>query len=134
VRFVPGAGKRGGDERLALRARRCRKQRSGAEYAKISGVRAPVLNRPEPTTWGKPEPLFDGKTLDGWKVYAGKETVWAAEDGLIVCKGGGGGWLGRTRDYDNFVNGTFTSSRGKDRIAAVNPSAVYGCNSSCWTT
>jgi len=49
------------------------------------------------------KPLFDGKTLDGWKVYAGKEAVWAAEDGLIVCKGGGGGWLGRTRDYDNFV-------------------------------
>ena len=47
--------------------------------------------------------LFDGKTLDGWKVYDGKAEVWAAEDGLIVCKGGGGGWLGSTRDHDNFV-------------------------------
>ncbi|HKI38673.1 MAG TPA: DUF1080 domain-containing protein [Gemmataceae bacterium] len=48
-------------------------------------------------------PLFDGKSLDGWKVYDGKPEVWAAEDGLIVCKGGGGGWLGTTRDHDNFV-------------------------------
>jgi hypothetical protein len=48
-------------------------------------------------------PLFDGKSLDGWKVYDGKQEVWAAEDGLIVCKGGGGGWLGTTRDHDNFV-------------------------------
>jgi hypothetical protein len=49
------------------------------------------------------KPLFDGKTLDGWKVYAAKKDVWVAEDGLIVCRGDGGGWLGRTRDYDNFV-------------------------------
>jgi hypothetical protein len=48
-------------------------------------------------------PLFDGKSLDGWKVYDSKKDVWAAEDGLLVCKGEGGGWLGTTRDYDNFV-------------------------------
>jgi hypothetical protein len=47
--------------------------------------------------------LFDGKSLDGWKVYDAKKDVWAAEDGLLVCKGEGGGWLGTTRDYDNFV-------------------------------
>jgi hypothetical protein len=48
-------------------------------------------------------PLFDGKTLEGWKIYDGKPAVWAAEDGLVVCKGEGGGWLGTLRDYDNFV-------------------------------
>jgi Domain of Unknown Function (DUF1080) len=48
-------------------------------------------------------PLFDGKSLDGWKVYDGKEAIWAAEDRLIVCKGSGGGWLGTMRDHDNFV-------------------------------
>ncbi len=48
-------------------------------------------------------PLFDGKGLDGWKVYDGKPEVWAAEDGRLACKGAGGGWLGTTRDYDNFV-------------------------------
>jgi hypothetical protein len=48
-------------------------------------------------------PLFDGKSLDGWTVYDGKKENWAAEDGLVVCKGQGGGWLGTARDYDNFV-------------------------------
>ena len=38
-------------------------------------------------------PLFDGKSLDGWKVYGAKQNVWAAEDGMIVCKGAGGGWI-----------------------------------------
>jgi hypothetical protein len=48
-------------------------------------------------------PLFDGKGLDGWKGYDSKADNWAAEDGLLVCKGQGGGWLGTARDYDNFV-------------------------------
>ena len=48
-------------------------------------------------------PLFNGKDLDGWKQYAGKGQNWSAADGMIVCRGKGGGWLGTTRDYDNFV-------------------------------
>jgi len=48
-------------------------------------------------------PLFDGKSLDGWKLYESKAENWAAEDGLLVCRGKGGGWLGTARDYDNFV-------------------------------
>jgi hypothetical protein len=47
-------------------------------------------------------PLFNGRDLSGWKSYAGKAEVWAAEDGLIVCKGGGGGWIGTDRDYADF--------------------------------
>jgi hypothetical protein len=47
-------------------------------------------------------PLFNGKDLAGWKQYAGKPGVWTAEDGMVVCRGGGGGWLGTTRDYANF--------------------------------
>jgi hypothetical protein len=47
-------------------------------------------------------PLFDGKTLDGWKQYAGKPGLWAVEDDMIVCKGDGGGWLGTTKEYANF--------------------------------
>lgn len=49
-------------------------------------------------------PLFNGKDLTGWKVYDAKNPgVWAVEDGLLVCKDKGGGWLGTERDYDNFV-------------------------------
>src|SRR4029077_11336255 len=30
------------------------------------------------------------------------EQIWTVEDGLLVCKGGGGGWLGTDRDYADF--------------------------------
>ena len=46
-------------------------------------------------------PLFDGKTLDGWKA-TGKADVWAAEGGAIVCKGGGGGYLLTEKEYGDF--------------------------------
>jgi hypothetical protein len=48
------------------------------------------------------KPLFNGKDLQGWKVYAGKPENWRAEDGMIVCAGKSGGWLGTERDYANF--------------------------------
>lgn len=49
-------------------------------------------------------PLFNGKDLNGWKVYAGKPESWTAADGLLVCTGAkGGGWLGTRRDYADFV-------------------------------
>jgi hypothetical protein len=48
-------------------------------------------------------PLFNGKDLGGWKQFAGKGKNWSASDGMIVCSGKGGGWLGTERDYDNFI-------------------------------
>lgn len=45
--------------------------------------------------------LFDGKTLDGWKP-TGKAEMWTTEKGLIVCKGGGGGWLLTEKEYGDF--------------------------------
>jgi hypothetical protein len=47
-------------------------------------------------------PLFNGKDLQGWKQYAGKEGVWMVEKEMIVCGKGGGGWLGTEKDYANF--------------------------------
>src|ERR1700722_16063328 len=38
----------------------------GIDY-ELAGVRAPALKRPVPTAWTKPEPLFDGKDLNGWE-------------------------------------------------------------------
>lgn len=46
--------------------------------------------------------LFNGADLAGWKQYASKKDRWTAENGLIVCQGGNGGWLGTTRDYADF--------------------------------
>jgi hypothetical protein len=48
-------------------------------------------------------PLFDGKSLAGWRVVQGKEPAWGVEDGHLVSFGKGGGWLGTTRPYADFV-------------------------------
>jgi hypothetical protein len=45
--------------------------------------------------------IFNGESLDGWKA-TGKMDKWGAEPGLIVCKGGGGGWLLTEKEYGNF--------------------------------
>lgn len=47
-------------------------------------------------------PLFNGQDLTGWKQYAGKDKTWVVEDGVLVCTGSGGGWLGSERDYADF--------------------------------
>jgi len=47
-------------------------------------------------------PLFDGKTLAGWKRLGGKPEAWAVEDGKLVSVGEGGGWLGTERTYADF--------------------------------
>lgn len=46
-------------------------------------------------------PLFDGKDLNGWKP-TGKPEVWKAEDEMIVCTGGGGGYLLTDKEYGDF--------------------------------
>jgi hypothetical protein len=45
--------------------------------------------------------IFNGENLDGWKP-TGKKEAWTTEPGLIVCKGGGGGWLLTEKEYGNF--------------------------------
>ena len=46
--------------------------------------------------------LFDGKTLDGWKEFDGNGKNWEVVDGLIHCKGHGGGGLESIGEYANF--------------------------------
>jgi hypothetical protein len=45
--------------------------------------------------------LFNGKDLTGWKA-TGKMEQWLAESGVIVCKGGGGGFLMTEKEYGDF--------------------------------
>ena len=47
--------------------------------------------------------LFNGKDLAGWKQLASTKDNWVAEEGLLVCKGSGGGWLGTEREYADFI-------------------------------
>jgi hypothetical protein len=49
-------------------------------------------------------PLFDGKTLDGWKLFdkkAGRGYI--VENGAIVCPSDGGGNLYTEKEFANFV-------------------------------
>lgn len=47
------------------------------------------------------ESLFNGKDLAGWK-STGNAKVWGAENGVIFCQGGGGGWLMTEKEYGDF--------------------------------
>jgi len=50
------------------------------------------------------ESLFNGKNLDGWKIYGTEK--WVVEDGLLVCESGPDkqyGYLATEKWYDNFV-------------------------------
>lgn len=62
-------------------------------------VVAPVVAQAE----DKFAPLFNGKDLTGWKQVGGKDGVWAAEDGMLVCKSSGGGWLSTDKAFGDFT-------------------------------
>jgi hypothetical protein len=47
--------------------------------------------------------LFNGKTTEGWAPVGGKAGNWTVEDGLLVTKGAGGGWLSTEKTYGDFV-------------------------------
>ncbi len=48
-------------------------------------------------------PLFDGKSLQGWSPVNSSEGNWLVQEGLLVTKGKGGGWLSTDKTYKNFV-------------------------------
>jgi hypothetical protein len=45
------------------------------------------------------QPLFNGKDLEGWKVYGGKMEAWGVDKGLLFTTGTGGGWLLTEKEY-----------------------------------
>ena len=47
--------------------------------------------------------LFDGKSLEGWSSVGGKPDNWSVQDGVLVTKGQGGGWLSTNKMYSDFV-------------------------------
>ena len=48
-------------------------------------------------------PLFDGRTLNGWKLVNGHGPGYIVRDNTIVCPKDGGGNLFTEREYANFV-------------------------------
>ncbi len=48
-------------------------------------------------------PIFDGKTLNGWKLLGGKGEGYGVKDGVLYCAKGGGGNLLTEREYADFI-------------------------------
>jgi hypothetical protein len=48
-------------------------------------------------------PLFDGRTLDGWRLVDPHGPGYVVEDGTIVCPADGGGNLFTTAEFANFI-------------------------------
>jgi hypothetical protein len=47
--------------------------------------------------------LFDGKSLNGWKLVRGHGPGYIVKDGILVCPVDGGGNLFTEKEYSNFV-------------------------------
>ncbi len=77
-------------------------QKRGQNTIPITGVRAPDLKRPEPAAWTAPEPLFNGKDLDGWEPIGNPaNSHWTAQNGLLVNTAKGAN-LRSTRTFNDF--------------------------------
>jgi len=48
-------------------------------------------------------PLFDGSTLNGWKLVGKQGPGYLAKDGVLICPKEGGGNLFTEKEYENFV-------------------------------
>ncbi|HEX4808295.1 MAG TPA: DUF1080 domain-containing protein [Bryobacteraceae bacterium] len=60
-------------------------QKRGEKSVALTGVPAPVLNRPETPAWSAPEQLFDGKDLNGWEPIGDvAKNHWVVRDGEMV--------------------------------------------------
>jgi hypothetical protein len=76
-------------------------KRSDGIEGQIQGVRAPALNRPAPSSWSKPESIFDGKSLNGWEPDKPSKNHWIAQNGELVNQAAGAN-IRTTRKFDDF--------------------------------
>src|SRR5690242_17611488 len=77
-------------------------QKRGDITTALTGVRAPELHHSMPKAWTKPQPLFNGKTLDGWEPIGDvANSHWVVKDGLLVNEARGAN-LKSTREFGDF--------------------------------
>lgn len=77
-------------------------QKRGDKTVELTGVRSPELKRNPPKAWTNPEPLFNGKNLDGWEPIGNpSHSHWTVEDGLLVNKEHGAN-LRTKRTFEDF--------------------------------
>lgn len=56
------------------------------------------------TSYAQSASLFNGKNLDGWKIYGTER--WYVEEGLLICESGDDkeyGYLGTEKNYKDFI-------------------------------
>ena len=76
--------------------------KTGEKSMDVSGVRAPELKYVEVKKWSAPEPLFDGKDLNGWEPIGDPaKSHWVVKDGEMVNEAHGDN-LKSTRKFENF--------------------------------
>ena len=75
-------------------------QKRGDATIALAGVRSPELKRAAPKAWTAPEPLFNGKNLDGWTPF-GNESHWVVKDGLLFNEAHGAN-LKSDRTFEDF--------------------------------
>jgi Domain of Unknown Function (DUF1080) len=77
-------------------------QKRGGSTIALTGLPAPELKRSAPSAWTNPEPLFNGKNLDGWEPMGNPaNSHWMVKDGLLVNEAHGAN-LKTTRKFDDF--------------------------------
>ena len=71
------------------------------------------------TSFAQSASLFNGKNLDGWKIYGTEK--WYVEDGLLICESGADkeyGYLGTEKNYKDFIL-TLEFNQGKNGNSGV---------------
>ena len=71
------------------------------------------------TSYAQNASLFNGKNLDGWKIYGTEK--WYVEDGLLICESGADkeyGYLGTEKNYKDFIL-TLEFKQGKNGNSGV---------------
>ena len=77
-------------------------QKRGDSTVALTGLPAPELKRSAPKAWTTPEPLFNGKNLDGWEPMGNPaNSHWIVQDGLLVNQAHGAN-LKTARKFDDF--------------------------------
>ncbi|MGD0300837.1 MAG: DUF1080 domain-containing protein [Bryobacteraceae bacterium] len=77
-------------------------QKRGSSTVELTGLAAPALKRSAPKAWTNPEPLFDGKDLEGWEPIGNPaNSHWTVKDGLLVNETHGDN-LKTTRKFEDF--------------------------------
>lgn len=77
-------------------------EKRGDKTTPVTGLPAPSLDRPEPASWTSPEPIFDGKDLNGWEpIGDAANSHWVVQDGLLVNQKRGAN-LKTTRTFTDY--------------------------------